>query len=357
MKKNIAVFVKNLTSGGAEKQAVLLAKALAGDYEMHYIIFNGRKVHKKYFDLLHEDVRVHIVSFQGGHLSRFRQFVSYLKANNIDMIFSYLTAANLYACIAGRITGAKVFTGLRNAELPLGRRIADRILANHCAVRAVVNCSSGNRKFIKQGFKVEKLVVIPNCFENISPYTEKQDTDGKIHIITVGRFVPQKDYPTAIKAVSIAHKEYRDLWFDIVGYGDKEQLIRNSVKSCGIEDCTTIHINPDNIPELLKRASIYLSSSLFEGTSNSIMEGMNANLPVVATDVGDNYKLVHDRDNGYLEAVGDVYSIAKDIVTLCNDENLRNCMAIASKKNLEENYSVEIFRERYIRLIEEFLNN
>ena len=47
-KKNIAVFVKNLTSGGAEKQAVLLAKALAGDYEIHYVIFNGRKVHEKY---------------------------------------------------------------------------------------------------------------------------------------------------------------------------------------------------------------------------------------------------------------------------------------------------------------------
>ena len=52
MKQNIAVFVKNLTSGGAEKQAVLLAKALAGDYEMHYIIFNELKVHQKYLDLL-----------------------------------------------------------------------------------------------------------------------------------------------------------------------------------------------------------------------------------------------------------------------------------------------------------------
>ena len=41
------MFVKNLTSGGAEKQAVLLAKALAGEYNMHYVIFNGSKVHQK----------------------------------------------------------------------------------------------------------------------------------------------------------------------------------------------------------------------------------------------------------------------------------------------------------------------
>lgn len=354
-KKSIAVFVKNLTSGGAEKQAVLLAKALAGDYEMHYVIFNGRKVHEKYLDLLHEDKRIHIVSFMGGHTSRFSQFVSYIKANNISLIFSYLTAANLYACMAGMITGAKVVTGIRNAELPLGRRIADRILTNFFATKTVVNCFSGNTKFISQGFKSEKLVVIPNCFENISPYNEKHKEDDNIHIITVGRFVAQKDYPTAIRAISKAYKQCTNLWFDIVGYGEQEMEIRNLVKENEIENCTTIHINPDNIPDLLQRASIYLSTSLFEGTSNSIMEGMNANLPIVATDVGDNFKLVRDRVNGYIETMGDVDAIAKAIVTLYHDSDLRNRMAKAGKQNLIENYSVEIFRKRYMELIRDVI--
>ena len=354
-KKSIAVFVKNLTSGGAEKQAVLLAKALAGDYEMHYVIFNGRKVHEKYLDLLHEDKRIHVVSFMGGHTSRFSQFVSYIKANDISLIFSYLTAANLYASMAGMMTGAKVVTGIRNAELPLGRRIADRILTNFFAKKTVVNCFSGSTKFISQGFKSEKLVVIPNCFENIAPYKEKQKVDDEIHVITVGRFVAQKDYPTAIRAISKANKKCTNLWFDIVGYGEQEMEIRNLVKENGIEICTTIHINPNNIPELLQRASIYLSTSLFEGTSNSIMEGMNANLPIVATNVGDNYKLVRDRVNGYLEATGDVDAIAKDIVTLCHDTDLRNRMAKAGKENLIDNYSVEIFRERYMELVRDVI--
>ena len=354
-KKSIAVFVKNLTSGGAEKQAVLLAKALAGDYEMHYVIFNGRKVHEKYLDLLHEDKRIHVVSFMGSHTSRFSQFVSYIKANDISLIFSYLTAANLYACMAGRMTGVKVVTGIRNAELPLGRRIADRILTNFFAKKTVVNCFSGNTKFISQGFKSEKLVVIPNCFENIAPYKEKQKVDDEIHVITVGRFVAQKDYPTAIRAISKANKKCTNLWFDIVGYGEQEMEIRNLVKENGLKFCTTIHINPNNIPELLQRASIYLSTSLFEGTSNSIMEGMNANLPIVATNVGDNYKLVRDRVNGYLEATGDVDAIAKDIVTLCHDTDLRNRMAKAGKENLIDNYSVEIFRERYMELVRDVI--
>ena len=64
-KKNIAVFVKNLTSGGAEKQAVLLAKALQYDYDMHFVIFNGDKMHRKYLDMLENAERIKIKTFHG----------------------------------------------------------------------------------------------------------------------------------------------------------------------------------------------------------------------------------------------------------------------------------------------------
>lgn len=40
-RKVIVIVVKNLTSGGAEKQSVLLAKALAGNYKVHYVILNA----------------------------------------------------------------------------------------------------------------------------------------------------------------------------------------------------------------------------------------------------------------------------------------------------------------------------
>ena len=126
----IAIFVKNLTSGGAEKQAVLLAKALSIDYDVHFIVFNAAKTHQKYLDLINETPEIHLALFNGGHISRFCQFCTYIKRSRIELIFSYLTAANLYACLAGTITGAKVVTGLRNAELPSGKLISDRFLTN-----------------------------------------------------------------------------------------------------------------------------------------------------------------------------------------------------------------------------------
>src|SRR5574344_2652411 len=98
--KNIVVFVKNLTSGGAEKQSILLAKVLSNDYNVHYIVFNGDKLHQKYLEILQQEELINICVLSGCYFSRFYKFLIYLKINKIDAIFSYLTAANAYASIA-----------------------------------------------------------------------------------------------------------------------------------------------------------------------------------------------------------------------------------------------------------------
>lgn len=347
---NIAIFVKNLTSGGAEKQSVLLAKALCGYYKIHYIIFNGSKVHQKYMDLLQEDSRILIQSFRGGHFSRYNSLVKYLKENNINVIFSYLTAANFYACMAGRKVNAKVFTGLRNAQLPLLKCWADKLLTNLYAEKAISNSFSGKENFTNKGFRSEKIIVIPNCFENIKTYSPKISKNN-IHIITVGRFVPQKDYETAIHAIAELSKRHNNIAFDIVGYGNLETQIRNWIKQYNINNITTIYINPNNIAELLDQADIYLSTSLFEGTSNSIMEAMNANLPIIATNVGDNNQLVKNEDNGFLSKARDWKDITSKLEILINDNELRREMGKQSKFFLTNYYSVDKFRYKYLTLL------
>lgn len=350
--KSIAVFVKNLTSGGAEKQAVLLANVLSTDYDVHFVVFNAAKTHQKYLDMIHEAPKVHLALLNGGHLSRFRQLCSYIKENNIGLIFSYLTAANLYACLAGSITGAKVVTGLRNAELPTGKLIVDRFLTNHMAAITIANCFSGKRNFVSHGFKERKIHVIPNCFDNISPFSSKNESETT-SIITVGRFVEQKDYHTAIKSVSLAYSTHKDIRFCIIGFGKLEQEIRRWVKEEGITDITNILINPDDISGYLSKADIYISTSLFEGTSNSIMEGMNADLPVIATNVGDNACLVEEGKNGHLTEKKDVDALAKAICNLVSDKEKRQQYGRYSKCLLIEKYSTGIFRDRYLQIIKE----
>lgn len=348
--RNIAVFVKNLTSGGAEKQSVLLAKALSGTYHVHYIIFNAERTHKKYLDMLQVDTRISVRGFTGNIRCRYRSFIDYLKEHQITDVFSYLTAANVFASLAGRQLGINIYTGLRNSQLPFAKRIADRFITNHVATLAIANCYSGRENFIKQGFSENKITVIPNCFENIAHTTSKPEKDT-VQIITVGRFVKQKDYKTAIRAVADLHTRTRNITYHIVGYGKLELEIRKWILEYGIGDITQIHINPDNIPQLLENSDIYLSTSLFEGTSNSILEAMNADLPIVATNVGDNAMLITDNINGFLCGIKDPAKLAENLERLVCSQSLRLQMGKAGKRKLEDDYSMEKLRNNYIKVL------
>ncbi|MDE6346799.1 MAG: glycosyltransferase family 4 protein [Muribaculaceae bacterium] len=349
----IGICVKNLTSGGAEKQAVLLANSLAPCHQVAFIILNGGKVHQKYIEMLSPEVN--IVKFGGGRRERIAQYRRYVKTTSPDLIFSYLTAANFYSVMAARGTSTKVITGLRNSKLPLSKHIADALLSRWGAAACVCNCESGKRHFAATGFKGSRIEVIPNCFDPIDDYREKPVRDT-VNVITVGRFVAQKDYRTAVKAVAEASRKCPQLRFTIIGYGELENQVRGWVDEEKIGGITRILINSDRIADELRDADIYLSTSLFEGISNSIMEGMNADMPVVATPVGDNEALVKDGVNGYIDAVGDYAAMGRHIAALADDIALRRDMGRRSKELLNENFTKALFAGRYNSLITKILD-
>ena len=350
-KKSSAVFVKNLTSGGAEKQAVLLAKALQYDYQVCFVIFHADKVHQKYLDMLNECPKVETFKFYGSKISRFFQLIHLVKSKKIEAMFSYLTVASLLGSVVCKLCGVKGnFPGIRGAYLPKNKARAAKFFTNHLATQIVINSVSGKEYFMRYGCKPEKLAVILNCFENVAPFHEKEQ-NGIIQYITVGRFMPQKDYLTAIRTMDYLKRKGQAFRYTIVGYGTEEQHIREWIKEYDLENEIKIMINPDNIPELLEGADVYLCTSLYEGTSNAILEAMNANLPIVATDVGDNYLLVEKGKNGYLTQTGDYQGLGDSLMRL-NEHRMRVDMGRESKRILTDNYSMESFKSNYMNLLE-----
>lgn len=352
-KKVIVVLVKNLTSGGAEKQSVLLAKALAGDYHVHYVILNARFQEPKYLRLLQQTPSIVVKAFQGNLASRFKQFYQYLRHQETEVVFSYLTGANFLAVMAAKLTGVrKVYTGIRSAYLPPAKAFIDRWLCNNWATKAVLNCYSGQQYFLSRGFSGDKMVVIPNCFDSIRSYREKEGHHTPFRIITVGRFVEEKDYHTALEVILKLSLTHPGIKYQIIGHGALEAAIRSRIKELKLQHMVEVFINPGNISELLDQADIYLSTSVFEGTSNAIMEALNADLPVVATNVGDNDKLVEQGENGFLVNVKDVDALVACLDKLLSNQKLRSEMGRKGKQLLVENYSTVPFAKKYRLLIE-----
>ena len=353
MSKNIAILIPTINAGGAEKQASLLASCLAGKYNVCVILYSGEaKVNIANVQRL-EDASVKVYKLLGSTSTKRKELRSILLENEVECLFNYLTKPNVIGAIEGRKAGVKrIYNGIRNSRIDWWKLILERIAHNHYATATIYNCYSGEEYFSSKGLKKEKAIVIPNCFQNIAEPIVREEKEVK-HIVTVGRFVPQKDYKTIISTIAELAKLRQDFVMDIIGYGEEEQNIRGWIKEYGVEENIKIHIRPDNVQDIVRASDIYLSTSLFEGTSNSIMEALNWSLPVVATNVGDNNHLVIDGVNGTLHPIGDAKGMAESIANLLNNYELRKEYGLASNKNLRENYSMEIFEKRYTKLIEQ----
>ena len=170
-----------------------------------------------------------------------------------------------------------------------------------------------------------------------------------------------KGIDTLIEAVKYLLDEARlskeELLVNIVGYGKLENPLRNKIQLLGLSEVVEIIIKPNNLNELYKEADMYICTSWYEGISNTIMEAMNACLPIIATNVGDNSLLVKEGENGFLFDVNDSKKLAEYIVKLKGEPGLRARFGERSYQFLKEKFSMEQFHKKYNNIIENLIDN
>jgi glycosyltransferase involved in cell wall biosynthesis len=259
----------------------------------------------------------------------------------------------------------KIFTrevitigGIRNEKLPYYKFFFEKLIHNYLNDATIFNNYSAVEKFVKRGYKSGKIFVIHNAIEYAQKTIHTKKLNTGLRIITVSRFVGQKDFRTALFSFKnlIDRNKDIDISYYIVGFGPLEREIRTLAENLNITDRIKILINPSNIPDILKECDIYLSTSLFEGLSNSLMEAMVFGLPIVATDVGDNRYLIKDSFNGYLTGCKDINLITEKLDKLIGSEELRKRFGEFSQEKIKNDFSQDSMLTSYLTLLSKFQN-
>jgi len=353
-KINLYILTNSLKTGGAEKQSIYLYNSLSKIYNTRLIVYYGDQLDKRMADLLEDKNDKDILYLSGSHLQKLRRLYKLFKSNAGSVCISYLATTNSINAIIGRFAGVEVrIGGIRSSELTPWKRIVQRHLHNYWLTSSVFNNYQGLDKLVLCGFKRSKSVGIHNAIELPEIIKIKNE---KLTVISVGRFVEAKDYETSLKSIKIVREKVGDFRYLIIGQGKLEQELRANIEELGLKQNIEIVINPDNVNQYYSCSDIYLSTSVYEGLSNSIMEAMSFGLPVVATDVGDNKYLVKDGETGFLTKVKDADAVAAKLELLLNNEELRNTMGEKGRQHITENFSIEKFTQQYIELIERLSN-
>jgi glycosyltransferase involved in cell wall biosynthesis len=355
---HIAIICKTFLKGGAEKQALILTKLLV-DKGMDVILVNwyGEKVDQRNLKFI-SDNSIRYYPMSGSYFKKLNKFRKIIKNDEISIIVSYLTLANFVSGVT-KVLNRNIVTigGIRNEKLPYYKFLFEKLIHNYLNDATVFNNYSAKAKFERRGFNPRKIYVIQNAIELKDTTLNIRSSNGEIKIVTVGRFVKQKDYGTALKSFTNLVERNRDRKFRyyIVGYGPLEKDVRLIAEKLKIENKIKVFINPPDIPDILKSSDIFLSTSLFEGVSNSIMEALVAGLPVVATNVGDNSYLIKNGHNGYLVPCRDVDTIVNKLEYLSGSADIRNEFGNNSIKIVENEFSKMKLLNSYLSLFSKFL--
>ena len=156
----------------------------------------------------------------------------------------------------------------------------------------------------------------------------------KKEFVTFCRIDKQKNLQMMIDAFIFAHQKHPDYILRIYGTGLVESEIKEYIKTKNAADYIYLEGFTTNIHTKIVDAYGYLSSSDYEGLSNSMLEALAIGLPSICTDcpIGGANMIIENNVNGILIPVGDSDAMGKQICKLI--ENPRVCEILS--KNAEK---------------------
>lgn len=264
-----------------------------------------------------------------------------------DLVACHSSKAGWLGRIAAKMLGIPVvFTAhcwaYAEGVSPLRRAVyrgAERVAAPLAS--RIITVSDYDRRLALRArvARNDQLVTIRNGTEITSPETGALRSGKPSRMIMVARLDSQKNHEDLFQALAqLGHTRWE---LDIVGDGPLEDHLKTRAASLGIDgQINFLGYRPD-VATLLAGAQIFVLASHWEGLPISILEAMQAGLPVVATDVGGVGEAVADGETGFLVPYGDVPALKQAIEQLLDNAELSAEMGRAGRRRYDRCFTLD----------------
>lgn len=224
----------------------------------------------------------------------------------------------------------------------------------HYADRIVFQ-STGAKEYYSKDIQ-NKGVIIPNPItQNLpEPYLGVR----KKKIVNFCRISHQKNLPLLIDAYAKFYKKHHDYSLEIIGDTGNEEgkevlrKINDMIQSYGLSQTITIKPFDPNLHNAIKDYAMFVSSSDYEGMSNSMLEAMAIGLPTICTDcpAGGAREIIRDHENGLLVPVKDADALCKAMCEVAENASLSDNLSKNGAK-LRDTLSIERIMNEWWKVI------
>jgi glycosyltransferase involved in cell wall biosynthesis len=296
----------------------------------------------------------------------FMELVRIIREKKIDLIHSHEFLMNTYGTAASMVTGCPIIMTIHGKGYYTAkwRRRAVYWLVSRCAFRTVavsnnlknfligkIKLSPSNVSVICNGVDVNRFITGDEKKSN-----RLKDEFGLKGIVigAIGNLYPVKGHIHLIRAARLIVDEFDGANFVVIGKKtDYLNFLQEEVKRHRLTDHFLFLGFRDDIPQLMQLIDIFVLPSSEETFSMATIEALASSKPVVATRCGGPEEIIVDGKHGFLVPIGNPEKLAKKIMELIRNPDLRRAIGEEGHKLVREKFTTEVMFDNYKRLYEE----
>lgn len=287
-----------------------------------------------------------------------------------DIVHTHSSKTGVLGRIAARLAGVPtVVHTVHGYAFPAARNLLEKtffVLAEWVGARccsAMIVLKEQDRKIGRRYLHVpnRKLHLLTNGIDTDvyrPPGDEKRREvrctqlavdDQIIAVGMVGRLSQQKNPICFIEAANSVLKTRTDIRFFVIGDGELRQMVEEKVRTHGLDDYVRVLGWREDIPDLLAALDIFVLPSYWEGLSLALIEALSTGVAVITSDIPGNRDVVTHETNGLLFRNADSDDLARNVLRLASDPELRTKLAGQGRCDVLANHRLE---QRVARMID-----
>ena len=352
--RRVVFVLGNLELGGAERQALILAKYLVEQQQADVEVWGFDRPGPVAEICEQHGIKWRVIPLELRRVARL------LRQARPDILLPYTLIPNVVCGLVWQRTGARLCVWNQRDEgiFSLDAKWLHRAVEQ--TPQFISNSQAGAHYLIeKLNVDPARVRVIPNGIEVSPPQLDRRTWRARLEIedrtflaCMVANLHANKDHATLLKAwrivIDALKQRGRDAMLVLAGrqYGAYESLVELTME-LNIADDVRFAGQVSDVAGLLGAADLGVFSSRSEGCPNGVLECMAAGLAVVGTDI----EGIREAGIRLLAPPGDAEGLAQIILELAYDPALCATIGAANQSRIKERYNAQRMCEDTLSLL------
>lgn len=213
----------------------------------------------------------------------------------------------------------------------------------------VITISEGIRQvLLSEGVDEHKVVTVLSAVDSekysmsAAPdwFESEFNLDGSEFVIgMLAQLIPRKGHHVLFDALPQITANHPNTKVLVFGKGPLKQSLQNEADARGLQNVVTFCGFRQDLHKVLPNLDLVVHPAFTEGLGVSLLQASASGVPIIATKVGGIPEAVKPNVNGMLVDVNDSASLAKAVIKVATDHELRNALAKGGRGLVEQQFS------------------